>query len=207
MVQKGVQKWEHGLTTRIFRQNSVIFHLFLRLGPSDHLEWREVVKKGPKIDPFFGSFSTLFCVFSRHPSYWRLKYEGHKISGEKVVQKVAKNGQKWPIFGSFLGHFCHVLPSKLGNLGTPKKWPKMAKNDLFLVIFDHLLDHFICVCLILRPNYGHIWVKHEKSVQKVVQKWVISGVPRSAEPPKVDILASKHQILSLIHISEPTRPY
>ena len=97
-------------------------------------------------------------------------------------------------FWSFLGHFCHVLPSKLGNLGTPKKWPKMAKNDLFLVIFDHLLDHFICVCLILRPNYGHIWVKHEKSVQKVVQKWVISGVPRSAEPPKVDILASKHQI-------------
>ena len=65
---------------------------------------------------------------------------------------------------------------------------------LFWPVFDHLLDRLICVCLILRPNYGHIWVKHEKSVQKVVQKWVISGVPRSAEPPKVDILASKHQI-------------
>ena len=146
MVQKGVKKWEHGLTTRIFRQNWVIFHLFLRLGPSDHLELQEVVKKGPKIDPFFGSFFTFFCVFSRHPSYWRLKYEGHKISGEKGVQKVAKNGQKWPIFGSFLGHFCHVLPSKLGNLGTPKsgqKWPKMAYFWSFLTTF--WTDLFVCV--------------------------------------------------------------
>ena len=35
---KRVQKWEHGLTTRIFRQNWVIFHLFSRLPASAHLE-------------------------------------------------------------------------------------------------------------------------------------------------------------------------
>ena len=109
---------------------------------------------------------------------------------------VKKGSKKWPkmtYFWSFLGHFCHVLPSKLGNLGTPKsdpKWPKMTYFGSFLTTF--LTTLFVCVLfeLQLRAYLGGTW----KEGQKGVQKWVISGVPRSAEPPKVDILASKHQI-------------
>ena len=48
-----------------------------------------------------------------------------------------------------------------------QKWPKMT---YFWVIFDHLFNHLICVCLILFYNCVHIWVKHEKMVQKGVQK-------------------------------------
>ena len=65
-----------------------------------------------------------------------------------------------------------------------QKHPKMAKNGLFLVIFDHLLDHFIYMCLILEVNCVHIWVEHGKRVQKGVQKVGSGGVPRSGGSPK-----------------------
>ena len=111
MVQKGVQKWEHGLTTRIFRQNWVIFHLFLCFFEAP-LSWLpknvdtdiKVVKKGPKMGQkltyFWVIFKSFLC-FSRHPSYWRLKYEGNKISGEKGSKKWSKMAQN----DLFLGHF------------------------------------------------------------------------------------------------------
>ena len=109
-------------------------------------------------------------------------------------------GQKWVKNGSFVLWRSLFGPHFIGygtmfwSKKVVKKWPKMAKNGLFLVIFDHLLDHFIYVCLILEVNCVHIWVKHEKRAKKVVQKWVISGVPRSGVPPKLDILATKCQI-------------
>ena len=56
MVQKGVQKVAQNLTTRIFRKNWVIFHLFWRPRPSDHLELQKVVKKGSKNGSKSGHF-------------------------------------------------------------------------------------------------------------------------------------------------------
>ena len=75
--------------------------------------------------------------------------------------------------------FCRGTPRMdAWNMGQWNKWSKKgSKNTLkrvkmtyFWVIFDHLLDHFIYVCLILRVNCVHIWVKHEKRAKKGVQK-------------------------------------
>ena len=104
-------------------------HLRVYLGKT----WKEGPKRGPKSGPKF-NYSHFqeklghFSPFLETPAEWPSRVTK---SGQKRVKKWVK---KW----SFLGHFCHVLPSKLGNLGTPKsgqKWPKMAYFWSFLTTF------------------------------------------------------------------------